>query len=91
MGIIRRHYKFYGWVQGVGFRFRAYNAANLYGVSGWVRNCSDETVEMELEGPESDIDKVILCIERGEYIQIDNVEITDIPVENSHSFEYREY
>ena len=89
MNIIRRHYIFYGWVQGVGFRYRAYHAARRYGVSGWVRNLPDYTVEMELEGREADIDAVIFCIERGDYIRIDNVDIKDIPVQNSHSFEYR--
>ena len=89
MDRIRRHYIFYGWVQGVGFRYRAYHAANMYGVAGWVRNLPDSTVEMELEGREADIDEVVLCIENGSFIRIENMEVKDIPVQNSHSFEYR--
>lgn len=38
MIIVRRHITFYGWVQGVGFRYRARHAAELYGCTGWVRN-----------------------------------------------------
>lgn len=35
MNMIRRHITFYGWVQGVGFRYRARHAAELYGCTGW--------------------------------------------------------
>ncbi|MBR6351839.1 MAG: acylphosphatase, partial [Firmicutes bacterium] len=44
MNIIRRHIVFYGWVQGVGFRWRARNAAQAVGVTGWVRNEYDGSV-----------------------------------------------
>ena len=33
--MIRRHISFSGWVQGVGFRYRARYAASLYGCTGW--------------------------------------------------------
>ena len=46
--MIRRHIAFYGWVQGVGFRYRARHAAELYGCTGWVRNEWDGTVTMEI-------------------------------------------
>lgn len=36
---IRYHVIFYGQVQGVGFRYRAYYAAYQLGLTGWVRNC----------------------------------------------------
>ena len=40
--IVRKHIIFYGYVQGVGFRYRARHAADLYGCTGWVRNeCAD--------------------------------------------------
>ena len=35
---IRYHVIFYGQVQGVGFRYRAYYAAYQLGLTGWVRN-----------------------------------------------------
>ena len=38
MDIIRRHYNFFGWVQGVGFRYTAQYAANACKVTGWVKN-----------------------------------------------------
>ena len=63
--IVRKHIVCYGWVQGVGFRYRARHAANLYGVTGWVRNDPDGSVTMEMQGTEEQIDKVIIAIERG--------------------------
>jgi len=48
---VRIHYIFHGTVQGVGFRYKACYSAKNRGVTGWVRNCSDGTVEMEAEGP----------------------------------------
>ena len=52
----RKHIVFYGWVQGVGFRYRARHAADLYGCTGWVRNEYDGSVSMEIQGEEENID-----------------------------------
>ena len=79
--MIRKHIVFKGWVQGVGFRYRAILAANQHGVTGWVRNDPDGSVSMEIQGTEEQIDKVIISLERGTYIQIDNMEVKTIPVE----------
>ena len=43
---VRKHFYFSGWVQGVGFRFKATYLARKYGLTGWVRNLSDGRVEM---------------------------------------------
>ena len=34
MNMLRKHIIFYGWVQGVGFRYRARYAAEMYGCTG---------------------------------------------------------
>ena len=78
--MIRRHIEFYGQVQGVGFRYRARHAAALYGVTGWVRNEYDGSVTMELQGEEAQIDQVILAIERGAFVRIENMQERQIPV-----------
>ena len=78
--MIRRRIVFYGWVQGVGFRYRAYHAANLYGCTGWVRNEWDGSVTMEIQGKEEQIDSVILAIERGTYVRIENMDSKTIPI-----------
>jgi len=78
--IIRKHIIFYGSVQGVGFRYRARHAANLYGCTGWVKNEWDGSVTMEIQGEEAQIDRVILAIESGRFVQIENLDVKTIPV-----------
>ncbi|MBR4622576.1 MAG: acylphosphatase [Ruminococcus sp.] len=87
---IRRHIVFYGSVQGVGFRYRAYYAARNNGVSGWVRNRFDGAVEAELEGEERSIDRMIMDIERGTFVRIENMECKSVPVRNEYSFEIKD-
>ena len=78
--IVRKHILVYGRVQGVGFRYRASHAARSFGLTGWVRNNPDGTVEMELQGEEAQIDQVILAIERGAFVRIENMQEKQIPV-----------
>ncbi len=42
---LARKYVIFGRVQGVGFRFFAENWAHRLGLSGYVKNCTDGTVE----------------------------------------------
>ena len=77
--MVRKHITFYGWVQGVGFRYRARHAAELYGCTGWVRNEWDGSVTMEIQGTEEAIDNVILAIEAGRYVKIENMYSQTIP------------
>ena len=77
---IRKRFRFFGRVQGVGFRYRAYYAAREYGVTGYVKNLYDGSVEMEAQAPEECIDKLILAIERGSFIAIENLEVQSLPV-----------
>ena len=79
--VIRRAVCFYGWVQGGGFRWRAKNAANALGVTGWVRNNADGSVSMELQGTEEQIDQVLDALERGLYIRISDIEVRSLPAE----------
>ena len=79
--IIRKHLIFSGRVQGVGFRWRAMQAADAVGATGWVRNDGIGTVSMELQGTESQIDRVIQMLDRARYIRIDGINARRIPVE----------
>ena len=85
--IIRQHIRFYGWVQGVGFRYRAAHAADYYGLTGWVRNEPDGTVTMEVQGTEEEIDLLIAAIERGTYVKRENMDVKSIAlVEHENGF-----
>ena len=81
MEMIRRHIVFQGWVQGVGFRYRTRHAAQMYSCTGWVRNEWDGSVTMEIQGEEENIDRVIMAIERGTYVRIENMDSRTIPVD----------
>ena len=87
--ITRKHIIFHGFVQGVGFRWRARLAAELYGCTGWVRNEWDGTVEMEIQGKEEQIDRVIQSINAGRYVFIERMDVQTIPIEKESSFRTR--
>jgi acylphosphatase len=76
--VTRKHIVFFGFVQGVGFRWRARQAANLYGCTGWVRNEWDGSVTMEIQGSEKEIDLVLRAINAGRYIEIERMDVQTI-------------
>ena len=78
--MIRRHITLSGSVQGVGLRYRAQYAAQKFGCTGWVRNEWDGSVTLEIQGEEENIDEVLLAIERGTYVKIENMRDKYIPV-----------
>ena len=78
--MIRKRIIFTGSVQGVGFCYRARHAAELYGCTGWVRNEYDGSVVMEIQGTEEQINQVILAVERGTFVRIENMNAKSIPV-----------
>ena len=88
----RRHIRFYGRVQGVGFRYHIMYDARNHGLTGWVKNLADGSVEVEIQGPSAMIDFVILNLGRGRWIRIDEMESEKIPlVEDEHGFKVTGY
>lgn len=83
MKIIRRHYNFFGRVQGVGFRYTAQYAANAYGVTGWVKNEYDGSVTMEIQGTEEQLDKMVQAIGQARYIIIDKTLCRNTAADNN--------
>jgi acylphosphatase len=49
--IIARRYRVHGRVQGVGFRAFVHRNASKLGLTGWVRNVDDGSVEAHAQGP----------------------------------------
>lgn len=86
--IVRMRYIFTGYVQGVGFRFRAYHAADSLGLTGWVRNEFDGSVTMEVQGKRDDIATMLRIIEKSRYITIDSIDSKELPpAPDERSFE----
>ncbi len=54
-----------GRVQGVGYRASCCRKAKELGLSGWVRNLSDGSVEVQAEGPAHLLTELCLWCERG--------------------------
>ena len=76
--MIRKRIVFTGQVQGIGFRWRARQAASLYNCTGWCRNDWDGSVTMEIQGEEEAIGRVIQSIEAGRYVWIHTMDITPL-------------
>ncbi len=81
-----------GRVQGVGFRFFVQSNAKSMGLTGWVKNMSDGSVTMELQGEPQTIERLIAKIKRGnDWIKVTNFEESDLPVvkgENKFAIRY---
>ena len=83
---VRKHIFFYGRVQGVGFRYYAVQKANQLGLTGWVKNLYDGSVEMEVEGQEELIDQLIIFLQNRTYIWIERIDAKKIPLQQDSSF-----
>ena len=55
----------HGRVQGVGFRFFVQQTAKEMGLTGWVKNMPDGTVDMEVQGNLDEIDAFSKRIKKG--------------------------
>ena len=73
--MVRKHIFFSGDVQGVGF--------------GWVENLWDGRVEMEVQGSEASIREMLDRIQQQRWINVADMEITEIPCEEERGFKIR--
>jgi acylphosphatase len=61
----RLHAEVYGDVQGVGFRAFVYRRALALGLTGWVRNRFDGSVELTAEGGRAALEALLAEVNRG--------------------------
>ncbi|WP_010253874.1 acylphosphatase [Treponema primitia] len=54
-----------GRVQGVGFRYSAYNEASRLRLTGWVRNTRDGEVDVWAEGSQENLDLFLRWLHQG--------------------------
>ncbi|MBE2260013.1 MAG: acylphosphatase [Rhodobacteraceae bacterium] len=63
--VICRNLRIRGRVQGVGYRWALSAEAQRLGLSGWVRNRRDGSVEALVRGPVEAVDALIVWAHRG--------------------------
>ncbi len=89
---IRKAARAQGRVQGVGFRFFVQTEAKAAKVTGWVKNESDGSVTMEIQGTPEQLTALEERIKRGngfaKVSQLDSSEIEVVAGESGFSIHY---
>jgi acylphosphatase len=88
---VARRFVISGRVQGVGFRWFVQEAASREGVTGWVRNLPDGSVEAWVEGEEEAVTRVERAIRSGPraaHVKHVDVDMED-PTGAHHGFSIR--
>lgn len=76
-----------GGVQGVGFRWSTAREASRLGVTGWVRNLDDGTVEVHAEGGVGQVGALLAWLHEGpRFATVAAVDSRAVPVEHHASF-----
>jgi acylphosphatase len=66
----------HGWVQGVYFRAYTRDQARRLGLTGWVMNRRDGTVEAFVEGEKSKVEQMVAWCRQGpSTAQVDGIEV----------------
>jgi acylphosphatase len=79
-----------GRVQGVGYRDAMVAAAQSLGITGWVRNRADGSVEALVQGDEKTIESIIEWAKRGPtFARVSSLTAKAAQVENLNTFERR--
>ena len=63
--ICRLHARVTGRVQGVGFRYYVVSEAASFGLTGWVRNRRDGSVEVLAEGEKDKLTALVRALKQG--------------------------
>jgi acylphosphatase len=85
--VIRRRVIVHGRVQGVFFRDTTRRMAQSRGVSGWVRNNPDGTVEAALEGEPEAVEAMVQFAREGPRgAVVETVEVVDEDAEGAAGF-----
>lgn len=79
---IRKAINVTGRVQGVGFRFFTQGEAIELRLTGWVKNETDGSVSMEVQGLPAAVDKLIERLQKGNgYSKVVTLDAKDLEVE----------
>lgn len=77
-------------MQGVGYRFNAQAMAHKLDLTGFVRNMHDESVLIQAEGQEENVNKFIeWCYVGPRYADVKEVNAEETDVAGYHTFEIK--
>jgi acylphosphatase len=80
------HLRLRGQVQGVSFRWYGRQRATSLGLSGWIRNCPDGSVETVVEGPADAVQEFVSWARQGPAIaSIESVDEEEQPPTGDNS------
>ncbi|HSP76245.1 MAG TPA: acylphosphatase [Cryobacterium sp.] len=86
--MVRKQAVVRGIVQGVGFRYYAQAEARRLGLAGFVRNRTDGTVEVELEGDAASVWAMLAWLQHGPpSARVEAVDVTTIPALGETGFQ----
>ena len=77
--MVTRHLRIHGRVQGVGFRYSMLREAKRLGLSGWVRNRRDGSVEALVQGKAEIVAAMVAWSKQGP----PGSQVTDVSVANA--------
>jgi acylphosphatase len=84
------HLFVHGRVQGVFFRAKTQKTAEGLGLTGWVRNCSDGSVEIHAEGSREKLEELIAWCRKGPPLaSVSNIDLDWVEAEGLPSFDIR--
>ena len=82
-----KHVVVHGTVQGVGFRWFARVEATRLGITGWIRNRDDGTVETAIEGADDAVQAMLDWLRVGPpQASVLGVDVTDADPSDSRGF-----
>ncbi len=88
--MVARHVRVTGHVQGVFFRAWTRDHAQRLGVTGWVRNCPDGSVEAHLEGDPDTVEQMVAFLRDGpQHATVASVDLTEAEPQGLSAFEVR--
>jgi acylphosphatase len=87
---VRAEVRVEGWVQGVFFRSDTSDRARSRGVTGWVRNAPDGSVEAVFEGARDAVESLVRwCGEGPRGARVDDVRVRWQDLRGEEGFEIR--
>ena len=88
---IRVYLKIHGRVQGVGYRYFVQKHANDLGLTGWVQNKQDGTVDAEFQGPKENVEEMInFCSVGPGMAEVSHIDKEDQPLKDEIAFRVKQ-